>query len=71
MKTDGSKNPNFTLHGGTVESYLDHRMAMSLSCLGLGLPAEEKLIVRNAECCSVSFPNFFDAMNGLGADFHE
>ena len=59
------------LHGGKVESYKDHRIAMSLACLGLGLPAEENVIINDAECCSVSFPHFFEVMNGIGAGFKE
>ena len=59
------------LHGGIVESYKDHRIAMSLACLGLGLPAEENVIINDAECCSVSFPHFFEVMNGIGAGFKE
>ena len=59
------------LHGGEVESYKDHRIAMSLACLGLGLPAGEKVIINDAECCSVSFPHFFEVMNGIGAGFKE
>jgi len=66
---DGSPNPAFALHGGTVRSWDDHRVAMSLACLGLGLPAGESLTVLDAECCSVSFPRFFDVMNGIGAQF--
>ena len=50
------------LHGGTVESYGDHRMAMALYCLGLALPEGEVLTVKDAECCSVSFPKFFELM---------
>lgn len=58
------------LHGGVVESYDDHRMAMSLACLGLALPEGEKLTVKDAECCAVSFPHFFELMNtNLGAGF--
>ena len=26
---DGSKNPEFKIHGGTVESFDDHRIAMA------------------------------------------
>ncbi len=67
--SDGSKNPDFKLHGGYVESYDDHRMAMSLAVLGLGLPDGERVIVKDAECCSVSFPHFYDVMNCLNADY--
>lgn len=68
---DGSDNPEFTLHGGNVESYDDHRVAMSLACFGLGLKEEESVIINDAECCSVSFPGFFDVMNKINANFTE
>ena len=59
------------LHGGEVESYKDHRIAMSLACLGLALPEGEKVIINDAESCSVSFPHFFEVMNSIGAGFVE
>ena len=62
---DGGKS----LHGGEVESYKDHRIVMSLACLGLGLEAGESVIVNDAEWCSVTFPHFFEVMNELGAGF--
>ena len=65
---DGSANPEFSLHGGEVESYHDHRMAMSLAVLGLGLPSGA-VDVKDAECCKVSFPNFFDVMKEIHANF--
>lgn len=68
---DGAENKLFSLHGGNANSYDDHRIAMCLACLGLGLNDGEKIIVNDAECCAVSFPHFFDAMNNLGADFTE
>lgn len=69
IKADGSINPDFNMHGGQVNSYLDHRIAMSLSCLGLGLKDNEIVTVKDAECCNVSFPNFFEEMNKIGANF--
>lgn len=68
---DGKANPEFRLHGAEVESYDDHRMAMALSCAGLGLPEFEKITVKNAECCRVSFPHFFEIMNQIHAGFRE
>ena len=68
---NGEKNPNFNLHGGSVESFDDHRVAMSLACLGLGLPEGQEVIVNDAECCSVSFPGFFEVMNKIKANFTE
>lgn len=66
---DGSANPAFKIHGGTLESYDDHRIAMSYACLGCGLPEGEKIIVKDAECCAVSFPHFVERMRGIRADF--
>jgi 3-phosphoshikimate 1-carboxyvinyltransferase len=57
------------LHGGEVESYKDHRIAMSLSCLALGLKEGQSLVINDAECASVSFPQYFEKMNELGAGF--
>ena len=63
---------NMTVHGGTVhgaevDSHGDHRVAMAL--LVSGLAADGCVTVKDAECAAVSFPNFFEVMNGLGAGF--
>ena len=58
-----------SLHGGAVESYKDHRIVMSLACLGLGLAECETVTVSDAEWCSVTFPHFFETMNDIGAGF--
>ena len=68
IKKDGAKNEAFCLHGAEVESYDDHRVAMSLACAGLALGAVD---VKDAECCAVSFPHFFEVMGKNGADFRE
>lgn len=68
VQEDGSANPAFSLHGGEVESFGDHRIAMSLACLGLGLQ-NGAISVSDRECCAVSFPGFFEKMNGIGAGF--
>lgn len=52
------------LKGALVESYGDHRLAMSLSTLGLA--AEGATTVKGAECASISYPGFFDALESLG-----
>ena len=62
---DGGKS----LHGGEVESYKDHRIVMSLACLGLGLAEGEKVTVNDAQWCSVTFPRFFEVMNEICAGF--
>ncbi|OJF76679.1 MAG: 3-phosphoshikimate 1-carboxyvinyltransferase [Treponema sp. CETP13] len=55
------------IHGGTVQCYGDHRVAMALACAGLGLPKGQSITVNGAECCAVSFPHFVETMNQLGA----
>ncbi|MBR0155644.1 MAG: 3-phosphoshikimate 1-carboxyvinyltransferase, partial [Treponema sp.] len=72
VQKDRSKNEAFALHGGAVDSYLDHRVAMSLACMGLYFTEENAIVIKDAECCNVSFPHFFDVMNeSLGCEFRE
>ncbi len=59
------------LHGGVVQSYKDHRIAMAAACLGLALDESERIEILDAECASVSFPRFYELMNGLGCGFTE
>lgn len=55
-------------NGVTIETYEDHRIAMSfavLGCrdlLGAGLPW---LRIENPGCCGKTFPSFFDVLEGL------
>jgi len=56
------------LHGGEVESHDDHRIAMALAVAGLAIEGAG-VTVHEAECCAVSFPQFYDTMNGIGAGF--
>lgn len=51
------------LIGGDIDSYLDHRIAMTAA---VGLIASEKGgNIKNPECCAISFPDFFEK---LGVD---
>jgi 3-phosphoshikimate 1-carboxyvinyltransferase len=52
------------IKGGVVESYGDHRIAMSFSIAAL--IAEEKVMINNASCVDISFPGFYDKLRGLG-----
>jgi 3-phosphoshikimate 1-carboxyvinyltransferase len=45
-----------TLHGASMETYNDHRMAMSMSLLGLRIPG---IIIRNPGCVAKTYPEFF------------
>ncbi|NLL82462.1 MAG: 3-phosphoshikimate 1-carboxyvinyltransferase [Tissierellia bacterium] len=55
------------LKGAEVESYGDHRVAMALSVAGLFVDGQT--IVNDSECVNVSFPNFYETLNNLGAGF--
>ena len=51
--------------GGEVESYHDHRVAMSLAIAGT--IADGEVLVRGVDNVDTSFPGFKDLMNSLGA----
>lgn len=51
--------------GGTVTTHLDHRIAMSFLCLGLG--TDQPVSVDDAGPIATSFPDFEDLMGALGA----
>jgi 3-phosphoshikimate 1-carboxyvinyltransferase len=53
------------LHGAVVDSYGDHRLAMSLAVAGL--IADGETTITNAEAYRESFPNFVDLLRSLGA----
>ncbi len=54
------------LHGAAVRSHGDHRIAMALAIAALG--AEGETEIEEAECASVSFPEFYDFLaRGAGA----
>jgi len=55
------------LHGATVPSYDDHRIAMAMTVCGLMCDGEMR--VKGADCAAVSFPHFYEIMNAVGADF--
>ncbi len=52
--------------GGTVDSYHDHRVAMSLA-MAATIAADEVLI-RGVDNVDTSFPGFVDCVAGVGAD---
>lgn len=57
------------LKGAEVNSYNDHRMAMSLAVAGLG--AEGETVVSPCECVDKTFPDFVSDFNRLGAHIEE
>lgn len=54
------------LGGGTIETHLDHRIAMSF--LVMGLAAERPVGVDDAAIIATSFPDFLPLMRRLGAE---
>lgn len=55
------------LHGATVPSYGDHRVAMAMAVCGLMCDGEMEIL--DDECAAVSFPRFYEKFNEVGADF--
>jgi 3-phosphoshikimate 1-carboxyvinyltransferase len=50
--------------GGTVDSYNDHRIAMSFAVAGLA--ASAPVTVEGWECVSISYPTFLQTLQELG-----
>jgi len=50
--------------GGRVDSYGDHRIAMSLVIAGI--VGEEDLIVEDIDCVRISYPEFFEDLGKIG-----
>jgi 3-phosphoshikimate 1-carboxyvinyltransferase len=49
------------LHGATIDSGGDHRIAMAFSVAALG--AEGETVIQGAESVAISFPEFFDLLD--------
>jgi 3-phosphoshikimate 1-carboxyvinyltransferase len=54
---------NQMLQGAEVETYDDHRIAMSLAIAAL--VAEGKTTIRGAECAKISYPDFIPTLHRL------
>ncbi len=54
------------LRGARVDSFKDHRTAMSL--IVAGLVAEGVTFVQDTECINTSFPNFFQLLKKIGIE---
>jgi 3-phosphoshikimate 1-carboxyvinyltransferase len=55
--------PPARVNGATIDTYNDHRMAMSFALAGL---ATDGIVIKDADCVSKSFPDYFDVLAGLG-----
>jgi 3-phosphoshikimate 1-carboxyvinyltransferase len=61
---DGMTITSSSLHGSTVETYNDHRMAMSLSLVGLRVAG---VVIRDPNCTRKTYPGFFHDLAQLTA----
>jgi 3-phosphoshikimate 1-carboxyvinyltransferase len=59
---DGLRITPRPLHGAVVETYNDHRMAMSLALIGLRVPG---VVIRNPGCVAKTYPRFFHDLERL------
>ena len=50
------------LHGAEIETYDDHRVAMSFAVAGL---AVDGIVIKNPMCCRKTFENYFDVLETI------
>lgn len=53
--------------GATIDSQGDHRLAMAFSIAGL--ISDTQMVIRNAECVNISYPNFYRDIAKLASPF--
>lgn len=51
------------LHGGKLDSYLDHRIAMSFAIAALMI--NDEIDMKDAECVNISYPTFYEDLYSL------
>ena len=51
------------LNGASIQSYLDHRIAMAFSVAGLASDGETQIV--DSQCVDVSYPEFYATMNSV------
>jgi 3-phosphoshikimate 1-carboxyvinyltransferase len=62
-RPDGLRIMPGPLRGATIETYNDHRMAMSLALVGLRVPG---VVIGNPQCTEKTYPGFFADLQALG-----
>jgi len=62
---DGLRIVPGRLHGATIDTYDDHRMAMSLAVVGLRVPG---VVICQPDCTAKTYPRFFDDLARLSGD---
>ena len=61
-RDDGLRIVPGRLRGAEIDTYDDHRMAMSLALVGLGTPG---VIIRDPGCTAKTYPGFFEDLGDL------
>lgn len=61
-RPDGLRIEPGALRGGTIDTYDDHRMAMSLALVGLRVPG---VVINDPGCTAKTYPRFFDDLAAL------
>jgi len=61
-RADGLRIVPGKLHAAEIDTYDDHRMAMSFSLVGLRVPG---VVIRNPGCTAKTYPQFFDDLARL------
>ena len=59
---DGLEITPSALHGATIDTYNDHRMAMSFALAGLRIPG---VVIKDPGCTQKTYPKFFDDLQAL------
>ena len=62
---DGLEIEESTLHGGTVETWDDHRLAMAFSVAGLCVP---DIVIKDPAVVQKSFPDYFERLQKIGVE---
>jgi 3-phosphoshikimate 1-carboxyvinyltransferase len=60
--TDGLTITPRPLHGAVIETYNDHRMAMSMALIGLRVPG---VVIKDPGCVAKTYPGFWDDLAKL------
>ena len=61
-RPDGLQIRPRSLHGATIDTYDDHRMAMSMALVGLAIPG---IVIRDPGCTRKTYPGFFQDLEKL------
>ncbi len=62
---DGLRITPKPLQGAVIDTYDDHRMAMSMALVGLAVP---RVVIRDPGCTSKTYPDFFSDLAGMGRE---